>query len=210
MPDLFGNEKLVALSLWQPWASLMCCADPARADRKPPKEWETRPWYPRVLPPVIAIHATKSISVDERHNISNGTMFREPYASILKRCGFSPCDPWAPGYSDRVVRVNYARTPHDAPLILRELPLGAIVGIGRCSEVRTTDKASEMIGREQRAHSMTEIALGNYQPGRFAWRFVEVRELSEPVRCRGFQQLWPVPDDVRTAVYTQLEAIANA
>jgi hypothetical protein len=47
---------MVGLTLYQPWASLMVTPDPQRGDGKPPKEWETRSWYPRVLPGLVAIH----------------------------------------------------------------------------------------------------------------------------------------------------------
>lgn len=196
------NNKLVGLSLWQPWASLMVTPDPQRSDGKPPKEWETRSWYPHVLPPLIAIHATKGISREERWGICDGRRFFEPYASVLERCLYSSFDPWMPDYDERVRRHNggdiAASRKH------RCLPLGAIVGVGRIAQVERADRAAEIIGRERGAGAMTEIALGNYALGRYALRFADVRPLRNPVPCRGLQQLWPVPDEIRERVEAEL------
>jgi hypothetical protein len=187
---------LVAVTLTQPWATLMVAPDPQR-DMNPPKAWETRTWYPRVLAPLVAIHAAKGIKAEERRAIVSGGRFIEPYASVLERCGFCPLDPWAPEYLQRIA---YHSRETDRPL--KPLPLGCIVGAGRIKEVLNTEAAAMRIGRERGA--MTEIALGGYGPDRYAWLFVGVVPLREPVPCRGALQIWPVPDDVAERVRAQL------
>lgn len=35
-----------------------------------------------------------------------------------------------------------------------------------------------------------ERAFGDYSPGRFAWKLENVRPFPEPIKARGYQQLW--------------------
>jgi len=50
--------SIQVLSVWQPWASLLCVPDPATG--LPIKQYETRSWRPRQGPPFeVAIFATK-------------------------------------------------------------------------------------------------------------------------------------------------------
>lgn len=197
-----GLSGLVALSCWQPWATFMCAPDPAQRDGSPAKAWETRSWYPRVLPEALAIHATLGIGADERRAISTGQRFREPYASTLVRLGYAPLDPWAPEYAARVARYNH---DHGRELgsEYAALPLGAIVGVCEVAQVYRAEAAAEIIGRSGR---LMEIALGDYAMGRFAWQLRAMRLVPVPVACAGAQQLWSVPAEVAAQVRAQLEA----
>ncbi|HEY7195502.1 MAG TPA: hypothetical protein VH439_17295 [Gemmatimonadales bacterium] len=193
VPDEYAEPgTLFALSIWQPWATMLVTTDPVRTDGKPAKEWETRSWYPKVLPEQLAIHATKGIDAVERRSISDGLLFRPPYAGILERLGYAPVDPWAPDYEARVARWNREREDGREDLA-RPLPLGAILGRGRISVVYRAEKAAEIIGAERR---FQEIALGNFGPDRFAWRFADVRPVAVPIPCKGEQQLWKVHHDL--------------
>jgi hypothetical protein len=40
--------------------------------------------------------------------------------------------------------------------------------------------------------------------GQYHWALADVRPLAEPVPCRGYQRLWPLPDDTEKAVRAQL------
>jgi hypothetical protein len=42
-----------------------------------------------------------------------------------------------------------------------------------------------------------EVAAGDYTPGRFAWRLIQVRPCS-PQPCNGALSLWKVPEDIAT------------
>ena len=66
-----------------------------------------------------------------------------------------------------------------------DLPLGAIVAT--CELVATIQT-----GAAQAAYSLTdyEIAFGDYSPGRWAWRLVNVQKLSEPIPAKGMLGLW--------------------
>lgn len=75
---------------------------------------------------------------------------------------------------------------------------GAVVAVACLSSYMRTEKLLGLSDRERR--------LGNYSPGRWAWRLEEVRALEDPVPCRGYQGLWTLPEDVEELVAEQLQA----
>ena len=80
--------------------------------------------------------------------------------------------------------VDY-RVPH------LHLPLGAIVATAHLvSCVRTEDDTVEA----------TELAFGNYSPGRWAWSLIRVHALPEPIPCKGALGLWAVPAEIAARV----------
>ena len=88
--------------------------------------------------------------------------------------------------------------PFDVYLRAPELlPLGAIIAtvvLDRCSEI-TEASAAELEDRS--AH---EFAFGNYQPGRFAWVLRDGEPVTPPLRFRGSQGIFDVPDHLLGAV----------
>jgi hypothetical protein len=52
--------------------------------------------------------------------------------------------------------------------------------------------------------SETEADLGNYMPGRFAWRTRNCRELKRPVPLRGYQGIWNLDESAEAAVLAML------
>lgn len=78
------------------------------------------------------------------------------------------------------------------------LPFGALVGIAEL--VDCTPTLGLRVGE-------LEDRWGNYQPGRYAWRFSRVWRLRDPVPCVGRQQLFDVDDAaVNTAGADLVEA----
>lgn len=67
---------------------------------------------------------------------------------------------------------------------VRQLPSGAVVAIARLVDVVPTDVV--IVDDYERE-------LGNYRPGRFAWRLADVRPLSTPLPARGMPGLWELP-----------------
>jgi hypothetical protein len=79
-----------------------------------------------------------------------------------------------------------------------ELPFGAVVAVAELSDCYRFDP------RNIPAQGEDERAFGDFAPGRFGWRLVNVRRLSQPVGCRGQQglkDLWP---DVESLILTAL------
>lgn len=65
-----------------------------------------------------------------------------------------------------------------------DLPYGAIIATGWLTACLATDglPVDEL-----------EAALGDFSPGRFAWRMDRVTLLAVPIQCKGAQGLWDVP-----------------
>lgn len=146
MTDLFEPTRvrtIKAISLWQPWASLMAAGF---------KLHETRHWSTDYRGP-IAIHAVKTLDLA--------------------------------GAPDQLCRSAFGAA------WMAELPLGAVVAIGRLRGVR---HASDIEDRTTRA----DRAAGNFAIGRFAWEIDQLRALGAPIPLVGRQALfnWAPPDDL--------------
>ncbi len=148
----------LALSLTQPWASLMAFGV---------KRYETRSWGSRFRG-ALAIHASKRFPEWAR-----SICLDEPFVSALHGAGFRfmTCD---------------------------EFPLGAIVAVGRLADCEEIHRDDALL------LSRTELAFGDFAPGRWMWKLVDVRRLAEPVPCRGALGLWTVPRDVQASIGRQL------
>lgn len=74
---------------------------------------------------------------------------------------------------------------------LRALPFGAIVavvGLVDCIEISPTN-----------APTGDERSFGDYTPGRFMWKTVDLRRLPSPVPYAGHQGLFDLPDEIVAA-----------
>lgn len=71
------------------------------------------------------------------------------------------------------------------------LPKGAVIAIADLTEIVPT----EIMLKCNLVNSL-EMKLGNYGPARFAWRFENVRPLSQPYFIAGHQGIFNVPDSV--------------
>jgi activating signal cointegrator 1 len=80
---------------------------------------------------------------------------------------------------------------------LTSLPLGAIIAVCDLTECRQTDSLINEIDQE-------EIELGDYAPGRYAFKLENVRRLKEPVAAKGALGFWAVEDNSLVAIRKQL------
>ncbi len=76
----------------------------------------------------------------------------------------------------------------------KSLPLGCILAVGQLQGVFTTGHiVKKLLLRDSKADK-EELRFGDYSDGRFAWGFVDVRPLRQPVPCRGaFGLTWLDP-----------------
>lgn len=131
------NYSMQAITIWQPWASLIVAGL---------KEYETRGWQPspkrlKVGDP-IAIHAAK----------------REP---------------------ERIAELwPYVRTIVD---YWSELSIGGVLGYGYFQGAIKTADAD--VSRQERK-------LGDWSPGRWAWKISDLHIFTTPVPATGKQGLW--------------------
>lgn len=69
------------------------------------------------------------------------------------------------------------------------LPFGAIIATAELVDCFPTDTLGKNF-------SQTEIILGSYDPGRFAWKFENVHHLAEPIPFKAHQGWFEVPDSL--------------
>lgn len=152
-----------------------------------------------------------------------GLTLTQPWASLIA-VGAKEWETrgWPTGYRGAVLIHSSRNFPGDArefagshPLVAPLLPqlrdpfehiaLGCVVAIARLTDcVRTTD-----LTQDPARLTELERSVGNFEPGRFAFRFTHVRKL-HPIPWRGALSLWEVPVDLRRLVVAQLASTPAA
>ncbi len=153
---------MIAISLWQPWASALFAPYNPGASPIAIKTNETRHWpMPgRLIGQTIAIHAAKRDTLDEREFWTDVVMapsLREMHGHAFAAIGIQ----------------NY----HD-------LPRGAIIGTAVFASPIRTEKI-DSLGEH-------EANWGNYSPERWAWPVVHTDHFSKPIPCVGRQGFFEV------------------
>jgi hypothetical protein len=147
-----------ALTLIEPWATLMIVS--RLADRK---RVETRGWWTDYRGP-FAIHAGKKLDAK--------TCREEPFGAVLQR--------------------HFGRWD-----FLGSFKLGCILGVAELIHcARTEDLAPHQ--------SASEIAFGDYYPGRFGFVTDYATPLQTPIPARGMLNFWPLPAEVRAEIARQM------
>jgi hypothetical protein len=144
-----------ALSLWQPWATLVAIGA---------KEYETRSWATTYRGPLV-IHAAR----------------RPDEAAALERAIQTADLPVMCPFIEYAVKV-YAARPFTLPL-----PLGAALCIVDLVSVVNVELIRDLISNQ-------EYAFGDYAPGRYAWKFENVRQFICPIAMHGRQRIFDCPD----------------
>lgn len=172
-----------AISLWQPWASLIACGV---------KPFETRSWAPpqHLIGQSIAIHAAKKIDKSAAE-----------FAEALMFGGFG-----------LEVADKLDETMTHAPSQLMRgfgqvaMPVGCVVCIARLDGAfqlgeRATGAAvpAARVTARMTSRSMPDCFtvryddFGDYSPGRWAWLLTDVRPLNPPAPARGAQGIFELP-----------------
>ena len=164
-----------ALTIWQPWASLLACGG---------KRFETRSWATSYRGP-IAIHAA-AIKIPQ----------------VFKKC--FPMSEWTyhPDHdAEKLFLDALAKAFEDyAPIgdimeYLEELPTGAVIATANLIGCHEIDKIQETgcwdCNRRGTWIDATpqEEMFGNWTPGRYAWEFSDMKIIA-PVPVPGRQGLW--------------------
>lgn len=175
-----------AISLWQPWASLIACGA---------KPFETRHWAPprELIGQTIAIHAAKKID-------------RE-IVSFAEELVFGQHEAGGFDLSDKL-EATYDQTPDELYGIFGQatLPIGCVV----CTA--TLDAAFQLgppaagtacgaasVTRRLTSRTMPECVtvryddFGDYAKGRWAWLLTNVRPLNPPIAAVGRQGFFDLP-----------------
>jgi hypothetical protein len=69
---------------------------------------------------------------------------------------------------------------------VEDLPLSAILGVVWLVDCIRTEK----LMAKPKFRGSQEYLLGNYEPGRFAWKLRVLHVFDDPIPCRGAQGLW--------------------
>ena len=92
---------------------------------------------------------------------------------------------WSTSYRGLLV-IHAGKEKRYIPPGTGRFPLGAIIAVARIEDVLATDSLRHEV-------SELELALGDWRPGRYAWRLGDVNMLREPIPFSGRQGLWNVP-----------------
>jgi len=161
-----------AITLWQPWASLLACGA---------KQYETRSWPTNYRGP-IAIHAA---AMRIAHVMS------QVYPMALNR--MHP--------DNALMRSLINSVRRTTGEYIGELPLGKVIAVAElvgCHQMvlrggnRLLRESPSFIETDRGIYvpDEQELLFGDWTPGRYAWEFDNVTVLTEPVSARGMQGLW--------------------
>lgn len=160
-----------ALTLTQPWATLIACGA---------KRIETRSWGTDYRGP-LAIHAAKGL----------GPVGGK--SGLADQCA-------VPAFESALTewfhRFGAMRSAERAGWVM---PLGAIVATATLASVRRIDPKLRAEVLSQTV-TPNEIEFGDYTTGRYAWFLENVQHLEHPIECKGALSLWDLPPEIAAAM----------
>lgn len=170
---------MLALSLWQPWASALFATHTRLGDAVRLKANETRSWRTDYRGPLLICAAHRwdaELRDDPAHDLTLD--WANPFGAAATAADSSL--QWAYAYADWL------------------LPLGAAIGLVDVVDcVPTESQYGQM--------AQWEWAMGNYDPGRYALVTANPRPLPRPLPIRARQKLFRPDEAMRVAVLAQLE-----
>ena len=163
--NLKGWNKMKALTLWQPWASLLAYGA---------KKYETRSWATKYRGP-IAIHAATRPVIEILRTLDQHTIDAMGMALSSRADG-------------RYGANDLLGLPRGHIIATAEL-----VGCYEMYESNSlVERTSICIKRDLSGIPISgnELLFGDWTPGRYAWEFANMTMLPEPIPAKGHQQLW--------------------
>ena len=150
-----------AITIWQPWASLLACGA---------KQYETRSWSTSYRGP-IAIHAAKRLFDTDPY------FDRElhPFADALNLPDI----------------YSFDTLPHGGIIATAELvecwkidKIGHTLGCDKAAHISNNIESKFNIVQGK------ELLFGDWTLGRYAWEFTNMKVLDEPIPAKGHQRRW--------------------
>lgn len=160
-----------ALTIWQPWASLLACGA---------KKYETRSRATSYRGP-IAIHAAKKDPC--RLPLLGLEEFEEATTAALKKAGLAWCLLHTGSIIATAELVNCWRIVyHPGPNVdfAKHIPIGAELDVPK----KHPDFGRYIVPTE------TELLFGDWTPGRYAWELANTKMLPKAIPAKGAQGLW--------------------
>lgn len=178
---------MMAISLWQPWASLIACGV---------KPFETRDWAPpaELIGQTIAIHAAKKVDRDAARFAEDimfgqhrpgGADLAEKIKRTFSRAGNYRLTRF--GHTDLPIGciVCTVRLAAAYRLGAEEMPAGILSA--RVAECRPT------VGLATAVASIPVDSFGDYSPGRWAWRLADPQPINPPAPVTGQRGFFHLP-----------------
>jgi len=175
-----------AISLWQPWASLIACGA---------KVFETRHWAPprELIGQPIAIHAAKKID--------------KGAAAFAQDLMYGQHDPGGFDLAE-ALETSMKDTPDDLMGLFGQatMPIGCVVCIVRLDAAFQLGERAEgtalqgaKVVRRITSRQVPECFtvryddFGDYAAGRWAWLLRDVKPLNPPIAMKGHQGFFDLP-----------------
>ena len=167
-----------AISLWQPWATLMATGA---------KRFETRGWGTNYRG-AIAIHAAQRQLDHDTFKMC----FDEPFKWKLVEAGHI-----TPITGTTITGLAFGR-------IVAVGELQGVYMMHRNHLVMIKTDGRPDFSTKYHFPREPEITFGDWADGRYAWRIGNVKQLPKPIPCRGFQKLWELPAEIKCEIIEQL------
>lgn len=172
-----------AISLWQPWASLIAIGE---------KPFETRSWSPppELIGQTIAIHAAKKVD-KEACALAEDLVYNRRGKEIAAK--LAALDE---GIDDRLLQ-SFGAATLAAGCIVCTARLDAAFLLGEPAE--GTARPAARVVKRLISRPMPECftvrydAYGNYEPGRWAWLLTNITPMRPPVAAVGRQGFFELP-----------------
>lgn len=168
-----------ALTIWQPWASLILVGA---------KPWEFRSWQPPrwLIGKRMAIHAgARPVKPKEVRALILGlkggfglerpALLEEPALALLERVERGLVEAKKPTLATQAYR----------------LPMSAVIGTAIVGEPMRGDKCAQAIGLGRAGNDSDRDGTFNW-----GWPMLEIKPLLPPVECTGAQGLWDFRGDI--------------
>lgn len=176
-----------AISLWQPWASLIACGA---------KSFETRHWAPprELIGQTIAIHAAKKIDKDAAA-MATDIMYGQfdNHGGLAERLEAS----WGGDDAADELMGKFGYTIMPIGCVVCTARLDAAFQLGE--EAQGTAVPAARVVRRLTSRQMPECFtvryddFGDYAPGRWAWLLRDVKPLIPPPPAIGRQAFFDLP-----------------
>jgi hypothetical protein len=160
------GPTMKAISLWQPWASLIAIGA---------KQYETRSWSTPYRGPLVIHAAKRTVEAMQLQWAINA--LRPSDATELRT--------WPIGtFNYYAIKAIYEHAKRPIGSFIKQLPLGAalcVVDLVDC--IQMTDEFIASMTKQERA-------FGLWESGRFAWKLEVTQVFSPAIPASGKQGLW--------------------
>jgi hypothetical protein len=173
-----ANGEFAVLTLTEPWATLVVMGA---------KEWETRSWSTSYRG-LLLIHAAKNMP-----RYAQAACLSEPFESVLLGAGFK--------FDIHPDSIGGKSAAHFG------FNLGSIIGAVDLVDTRATDSLASDLRKLDTPRARQELAFGNYDYNRRAFRLENPRRFERPIPVKGALGIWALTGEHAEHAREQLAAV---